>query len=443
MIRFINIRSVLIVLAIMLSLLGATKNVSAQEYKILRDTTQQEVVTIDEVKEDKSGNIKLHFRINSYFFEPDFSNNAYELQRIDSIMQNEDLLFGLDSVVIRATASLDGLETNNATLAANRAKTVKRILSTRYEDIDSAMIRTHSIAEDWNEFREMVVADLKIPYRAEVLRIIDDNRRTLDAKEWLLRTMYKRATWNYLAKNIFPRLRYGASVVLYYNINKIESRRLEDVVTIDSVLIEEPVKVSPPAIAPRIVEFKKKPLFAIKTNLLYDAVSVLNIELEVPIGERWSVAGEWTFPWWDIDNSQSNSKRIFLQTVNGTLETKYWLGDRTKRDVLTGWFLGLYGGGGKYDFENKYEGYQGEFWHAGISGGYAHKLNKKGSLRMEYALGLGYMYSDYRYYEDHFGHDGLWHPIRQSIGKFNWVGPTRLEVSLVWFLGYRTIKKTR
>ncbi|MFR5958536.1 MAG: DUF3575 domain-containing protein [Bacteroides stercoris] len=40
------------------------------------------------------------------------------------------------------------------------------------------------------------------------------------------------------------------------------------------------------------------PLFALKTNLLFDVALIPNFEIEIPIGRHWSVNGEYMFPWW-------------------------------------------------------------------------------------------------------------------------------------------------
>ena len=170
-----------------------------------------------------------------------------------------------------------------------------------------------------------------------------------------------------------------------------------------------------------------RPLFAAKTNLLFDALTALNVELEVPIGQRWSVAGEWIFPWW-VTKDNGNA----LQILSGNVEGKYWFGDRTKRPVMTGWFAGLYAGGGLYDLQYRNNGYQGEFYiAAGVSGGFAHTINKSGTLRMEYSLGIGYLQTEYRYYEGVEQNEFL---VWQYDGRYSWLGPTRAKVSLVWML---------
>lgn len=172
---------------------------------------------------------------------------------------------------------------------------------------------------------------------------------------------------------------------------------------------------------------------ALKTNLLYDALTALNIGVEVPIGERWSVAAEWVSPWWS-----SYDKQLYFQIMNGNVEGRYWFGERTNRLKLTGWFSGLSVGGGVYDIMlDELSGYQGEFQAYSVIGGYAHPINKSGNLRMEYELGLGFLSTGYvKYWWDGFDYS-LIAPSPQSW-RTNWIGPTKLQVSLVYYLKIRS-----
>ena len=184
-----------------------------------------------------------------------------------------------------------------------------------------------------------------------------------------------------------------------------------------------PTKGSANAIAPG--KSRRHPLFAVKTNLLFDAALMPNIELEVPIGKRWSLNGEYMFPWWLI-----NDDRYCLQVLMGGLEVRYRPGRRSGRDVLTGHFLGLYAGGGKYDLQWDKNGYQGEFFiAAGVSYGYAHSIAR--NLRLEYNIGIGMLRTDYRHYHSRDNHRTL---LWQENGEYTWLGPTKLKISLVWLI---------
>ncbi len=181
-----------------------------------------------------------------------------------------------------------------------------------------------------------------------------------------------------------------------------------------------------------------QPLLAIKSNLLYDAMSIINLEAEIPIYDRWSVLGEIIFPWWTMNNREVDSRRNRFQLFNGTLEGRYWWGDREELPLLTGWFTGLYVGGGLYDFEYRGKGYQGEFFvAAGVSGGYSHLIGHSDRLRIEYSLGVGYLSSNYDYYEACFCCSDSWHAVRERSGRYSWFGPTRAKVSLSWMINRR------
>ena len=134
------------------------------------------------------------------------------------------------------------------------------------------------------------------------------------------------------------------------------------------------------------------------------------------------------FPWWQL-----NGDKYCLQVLSGGLEGRYWLGKRSHREVLTGHFLGLYAGGGKYDLQWKEKGYQGEFFiAAGLSYGYARRIAR--NLHLEFNLGIGLMRTDYRHYRTRDNYQTL---LWQENGNYTWLGPTKVKVSLVWLLTRR------
>jgi len=171
----------------------------------------------------------------------------------------------------------------------------------------------------------------------------------------------------------------------------------------------------------------EKMLFAVKTNLLFDAITALNIEAEAPFGMSWSVLADYNFPWWLSEN-----KQFCFEMISGTLEVRRWLGYRENRPQLTGWFGGFFIGGGYFDFQKGSKGFQGEFnIMTGFSGGYAQAISKDGKWRMEYSLGLGYVSTSYREYKSKFGMDEEWHLLRQRTGKHTYVGPVKAKIAIV------------
>jgi hypothetical protein len=176
---------------------------------------------------------------------------------------------------------------------------------------------------------------------------------------------------------------------------------------------------------------KKTLLFALKSNALFWVAGAPNFSIEYPIGERWSVCGDYVAPW-----SSSFATGLYYQLMMINAEGRYWFGDREERPVMTGWFAGVNLGGGYYDFmlNNQKKGLQGEFYIlAGVSAGYSHSISSNDRVRLEYALGLGYMQTRYRkYHWDDF--DYVLDAPREQVWKTSIFGPTQAKVSVVWLL---------
>jgi hypothetical protein len=398
----------------------------------------------------RAGSVALHFRNGTSRLERDYMDNARMLAIIDRTFSDPATLDSMDYAIITAAASPDGNTATNERLAADRALSIKGYIMWRHPHVNRDLIATFSAGEDWDGLRRMIEQDRFVPYRDEALGVLS-SPFTGEQMRQRLRGIADGATYRYLAENIFPYLRGGAACLLFF--------KREDVATVAAADCPAPAAEPSPApesqpasdpvptpasesrptivFAPVTVYIHpakeapaRRPLFAVKTNLLLDAASALNAEIEVPLGRRWSLAGEWIFPWW----LQQERQRA-LQLGVGTLEARRWLGDRASRPPMTGWFAGFYAGAGYYDVEWENKGYQGELFHAGLSAGYAHAISRGGKWRMEYSLGAGYVRTRYREYTPRFGADDEWHLIRRRSGNHTWIGPARAEISLVLMLG--------
>lgn len=161
-------------------------------------------------------------------------------------------------------------------------------------------------------------------------------------------------------------------------------------------------------------------VFALKTNLLYDAVLIPNLSAEFHLTKNWSIIGSWHCAWWSKD-----SRHRFERTYGGELEVRRYFNRRR----LTGHHVGVYGMGLTYDLEWGHKGYISDFsYGGGISYGYSLAVSRH--LHFDFTLGLGYLGGKYKTYEPQDGHY-VWQETRNR----HWWGPTKLEVSLVWLIG--------
>lgn len=165
----------------------------------------------------------------------------------------------------------------------------------------------------------------------------------------------------------------------------------------------------------------------IKTNLLYDATSTLNLGVEFGLAQKWTldISGNYN-PWTFSDNHKM--KHWLVQP-----EIRYWLCEGFNRS-----FFGVHAHVGQFNFGGmlpfglragstlsnfRYEGWA---YGMGISYGYQWLLSSRWSI--EASLGLGFAQLNY---------DKYWCPKcypRIDKGSEVYVGPTKVAVSLIYFL---------
>lgn len=393
--------------------------------------------TIEEV----SGKpMTLYFRFSQSLMDSGYMDNGRMLRHLDELLTDCNLCARIDSINIYSFASPDGNRTYNEQLARQRSITIKSYLTWKYPHLDQYRIHSHPQGENWKELRQLIISDKKLPYKKEVLQIIDCYKNSEQCKA-LLKKLHNGIPYRYIHDHLLHYLRNATICVAWikpdtlpalpkaarikFDSLKKESHRIPQ---FTSGTTERNISLS------RLPGKTKRPLFALKTNLLFNIALMPNVEIEVPIGKRWSVNGEYMFPWWLLKDN-----RYCLEILSGGLEGRYWLGNsqnREQREVLTGHFVGLYAGGGKYDLQWKENGYQGEFFiAAGISYGWATCIAR--NLHLELNIGIGLLRTDYRHYHAQNNYQTL---LWQENGNYTWFGPTKAKISLVWLLN-RKVKK--
>lgn len=367
--------------------------------------------------------LMIHFRIGKAVIDSTYRDTPLTLRHLDNIFADSLLYRRIDSLHIYAFASPDGNRAFNERLARQRSFAVGNYLLHRYTRLNEQQVFLRPQGENWRDLRRLIAADDQLPDREEVLQIIE---RTPDGERCkvLLKRLDGGVPYRYIVQYILPQLRHAAICMVWMKADTLSCLPppLSPVNTLADASDVQPA-FNPVPISQTVV---RRPLFAVKTNLLFDAALMPNIEVEVPIGNRFSVNGELMFPWWLFEDD-----KYCLQILSGGLEGRYWLGNRAKRRLLTGHFAGLYVGAGKYDLQWNRDGYQGEFFvAAGISYGYATRIAR--NLNLEFNIGLGLLRTSYEHYHTLDNYQTL---LWQDSGKYTWLGPTKVKISLVWLLG--------
>ena len=377
--------------------------------------------------------LRVHFRWYNAEIDPLYKENAFTIFSLTDLLTSESL--SVDTLYIYSSSSSEGGTAINARLSQKRGEALRdRIVQLR-DGRKFAGVNIMPLGANYAEFLERLKAADGLPYKAETISEYETAIKVYGNDAAFRRLMKFRGgvPYAYIKQHILPEMRY-ADLVLVSHVMYEETLAEDEEIEIESEKIE--LTDSLPRVAPYVWpkagsdSLKLHWYPAVKTNLLYDLVTAVNVELEFPLGDRFSIAVEDDFPWW---NWGPNGKKYCFQIWNIGLEPRWWFIRTDRRDWLTGHFVGAYAMSGKYDFQNdKQFCWQGEYWSAGLTYGYALPICKWAN--MEFSVSAGYLHSDYRHYQpdDDYGH--LFRDY-YNAGKVTWFGPTKAKISLVIPLG--------
>lgn len=173
--------------------------------------------------------------------------------------------------------------------------------------------------------------------------------------------------------------------------------------------------------------------WGVRTNMLYNSASFVNLGIDYSLGTHWALSAEAICPWWNYDDNHQTT-----QMLNLGLETRwYWRGWNERDYAMSGPFVGAHVNGGVYDLARQNKGIQSKdyFVMGGAVIGYSAYLER--SWRLNFALGLGYLYAPYIHY-DVIDEGAVL--FKHKSGVFQSVIPTKIEMSVVWLLNNKKVK---
>ena len=375
----------------------------------------------DSVNSDRYALYYYHDRID---LQEDYLDNAMQMARIKDMLLHSP---HIDSIAIYAYSSPEGSPKWNNWLAVKRAEAAKAfILSNLSNDsiLQPENIILHPMGENWEGLYEELYANYHLLNRDAVLRIMRAKVGT-ETKKWRLQNLDGGYTYTWIIRNHMPRLRVATWICVYVQKPDFVAPVIEDykpdlgTIRIDTLPLPELLPMP-------VMEKRKSTMFALKTNLLYDAVTALNAEVEVPIGKRFSVMVEDVFPWW---KAGPNGNKYCLQMWTMSVEPRWWFYRKGMNDRLQGHFIAPYVMSGKYDLQwDTSICYRGYGWSAGLTYGYSMPLCKW--LNMEFSMSIGYLNASYQHYQPSPDYEHLYKDP-DNAGRLTYVGPTKVKVSLV------------
>ena len=159
------------------------------------------------VTEDATANVL--FRMGDAAVIDTLGDNYIELDKIARKIEelNNGHEFVIDSIVMTAYGSPEGLQAINNNLARKRAEALKNyllpVLGTNAEAVDLLQVKWQS--EDWVRTRELIAQNKNIVNKVDILHIID-TEKNFDVREQRIRTLFP-TEYEYIKQTIYPQVR--------------------------------------------------------------------------------------------------------------------------------------------------------------------------------------------------------------------------------------------
>lgn len=398
------------------------------------------ITTLSSFGIDRADSVKVYFRAGNRQFDPALGQNRLEMDSFIAKVRQAAATDDIERIIVSGYASPEGTFKANERLAHNRCVTIADLIATK-TGISRNLIEEHPVGIDWSELRRIVAETPEVPSRDKVLDILDNtplwvyssDGKIISGRKKQLMDLNGGRPFNWLLANIFPRMRNAVAVTLCLK----EKPAPAEAAAEEIIPAEEPAEEITEAIAPieipadsiataeepAEVEYEyHHHLFALKNNILYDAALMPNLEIEWLINNNWSVALEGGVAWWKA--SASKIYRLWMVSP----EVRYHI---NPRKPWHGMYVGIFGGTGVYQLQNGLKGYRGEGSMGGASFGYMWPISRNWSL--EAGIGVGYLQSRYKVYENRDGHKLYLHT--KSLGYF---GPLKLKFSIAWRFDIKT-----
>ena len=392
---------------------------------------------------------------------------------------NKDSL-RLQGVMLRGASSPEGPFLYNARLSRLRANSLMDFLREKLTfRIDNKVFEHQTDPVDYRTLLYMM-RRANDPDCQKVESLVNRHlpRREYTLLKNKLRIIQGGKLWNRLNRDYFPQLRTARFMLL------IEKQQAEQKPAPVAVPVPQPamptekVELVVDSMPAQLVSdcTPRREFLSIKTNLLFYGVWMPNYNRWCPIPnvgiEYYPKRGHFTFgasldfPWW-----RHKSVHKYFQIRNYQLETRYYLKDgangthepnETNRPyganrggAFRGFYLLGYVHAGLFEIGfDKDTGWKGEGFGAGIGVGYMMPISKNGHWRLDFGLQVGWLtcrYDPYQYenlvnldYHDdlyYYRWTGKASDFKERQYRFNWLGPTRVGITLTYDLLYRRQSK--
>lgn len=253
-------------------------------------------------QQDLQDSVRIYFKQGKIELVPTLCENQSALNRIADTMRITcaDSAYHLRKILVEGGASPEGSVRFNRWLSEKRAKALFDYLS-HYGELPDSLKTTHYLGRDWNGLIRLVENDPQLPYKEETLsmlrQIASEQKSGAQAEERHLQKIQKLrggTPYLYMYKKYFPLLRSSKLHLWYEKVHRSEIPKPENLnseiqksdTTAAAFIPPADTIVAPPDTQSIASQRIRKPFYMdIRTNMLYDALLIPNIGVEMYLGK--------------------------------------------------------------------------------------------------------------------------------------------------------------
>ena len=180
----------------------------------------------------QSLSVRIAFEVAKSEILPDFANNRTELTRVDReirpLLTDSDSTYTVREASIYGYASPEGGYEYNRNLSESRAYGFRNYLERVYGMSRIPTFEVQERGEDWEGLRKLIT-ESSLRERDEILRIIDRESLSYDARDQQLKRLRGGRTYKTLLGEIYPLLR-RIDMTLQYGVRDFEQREVATII---------------------------------------------------------------------------------------------------------------------------------------------------------------------------------------------------------------------
>lgn len=180
----------------------------------------------------QSLSVRITFEVAKAEVLPNFANNRTELTRVDReirpLLTDHDSTYTVREASIYGYASPEGGYEYNRNLSESRAYGFRNYLERIYGMSRIPTFDVQGRGEDWEGLRKHIV-ESSLPERDDILRIIDRESLSYDARDQQLKRLRGGRTYKTLLGDIYPLLR-RIDMTLQYGVRDFEQREVATII---------------------------------------------------------------------------------------------------------------------------------------------------------------------------------------------------------------------